>query len=101
MGNKLDLDQERKITKKQATDFIRRLRVPLYFEITNKKFEMVDNVILTGIKAVLDVRNGSSLNQINMRYNNGSWNQIDQYFELNLRRLTRSIILSDIEVYTF
>jgi hypothetical protein len=39
---------------------------------------MVDNVILTGIKAILDVRNGSSLNQINMRYNNGSWNQIDQ-----------------------
>jgi GTPase SAR1 family protein len=39
VGNKLDLDQERKITKKQATDFIRRLRVLYILKLQTKKLK--------------------------------------------------------------
>ncbi len=99
VGNKIDLESKRRISKREGQDFAKRLRIPLFFEVTSRKSEMVDRVVLTGVKAAHEIRKyGYSANHINLRYNAGSWNQRDQFFELNLRRLTNSTILSDMVI---
>jgi GTPase SAR1 family protein len=99
VGNKIDLESKRRISKREGQDFAKRLRIPLFFEVTSRKSEMVDCVVLTGVKAAHEIcKYGYSLNHINLRYNEGSWNQRDQFFELNLRKLTNSAILSDIVI---